>query len=256
MFSEQFAFSPHSVVNFVGGGGKTALINRLMRESCRRGPVVSTTTTRIHPPAPEERCAVISCDNVPLLARMANAAVRGYSGRPLKLACTRYYLSPTLLGGVPPDFADLLERDRFSLLLNEADGAAGFPVKMPKDSEPVLMQNARYLVPVIGMDCIGRAAAPDVIFRYDVFLKQFPDMAGKPLTPQRAAAILMHPRGVCRDWKAGTTILPYINKLDDPEQDAAGEELSRAILRNGNFPVDRVVCGSLLRGKVDSVTAD
>ena len=256
MFFEQFAFSPRSVVNFVGGGGKTTLIHRLMRESCRRGPVVSTTTTRIHPPAPEERCAVISCDNVALLARMANEAARGYSGRPLRLACTRYYLSPTLLRGVPPDFADRLERDRFSLVLNEADGAAGFPIKMPKDSEPVLMRNARYLVPVIGLDCIGRTAAPDVVFRYDVFLERFPDLAGKRLTPQRAAAVLMHPRGVCRGWETGTTILPYINKLDDPEQDAAGEEIARAILLNGNFPVDRVLCGSLLRGKADSVTAD
>ena len=63
MFSEQFAFNPHTLVNFVGGGGKTALIHKLMQEYCAQGPVLYTTTTRIHPPDPREGLAVISSDN-------------------------------------------------------------------------------------------------------------------------------------------------------------------------------------------------
>ena len=106
--------------------------------------------------------------------------------------------------------------------MNEADGCAGFSIKMPRVSEPVLMENAEYLVPVIGIDCLYRPLGPNVIFRWEIFAEHFPALTQEMhLTPQLAADILMHAQGVCKDWKPGTKIIPFINKVDDPEQDAA-----------------------------------
>jgi probable selenium-dependent hydroxylase accessory protein YqeC len=254
VFSEHFTFYPHSLVNFVGGGGKTILIHKLMEEYCSEGPVLCTTTTRIHPPDPSEGLAVISSDNLPLLKLMVDRVGRCCSNRPIKLTVTCHYMSPTLLRGVPPDFDNALDRKLFPILLNEADGAAGFSIKMPREGEPVLMENADYLVPVIGIDCLYQPLGPGVLFRWKGFADRFSLREGERITPDLAAGILMHAQGVCRGWSAGTKIIPFINKVDGPSQDSAAIDLANSILHNGNFPIERVVFGSVLQGRACSIT--
>jgi hypothetical protein len=65
----------------------------------------------------------------------------------------------------------------------------------------------------------------------------------------------MNPAGVCKDWKPGMRIVPYINKVDQESQDHLAEDLARALLRNEYFPVERVVWGSLLTGRVASMSS-
>jgi len=254
LFSERFEFRPHSLVNFVGGGGKTILIHKLMEEYCPQGPVLYTTTTRIHPPDPSEGLVVISSDNLALLKTLVDRVSHNCSNRPYKLVVTRHFMNPNLLRGVPPDFDNSLERELFPILLNEADGAASFSIKIPRQGEPVLMENAEYLVPVIGIDCLYQPLGPEVVFRFQTLAKHFSLQAGERITPEMAARILMHPEGVCKGWKPGTAIIPFINKVDGPAQDSAARDLAGSILRNGNFPVERVLFGSVPQGRVASVS--
>jgi probable selenium-dependent hydroxylase accessory protein YqeC len=253
LFSEQFEFRKNTLINFVGGGGKTALIHRLMDECNAEGTVLYTTTTRIHPPKPTEGLVVISSDNLSLLKMMVERVGSSCPSRSYKLVVTRHFMAPDLLQGVPPDFDNNLDRQMFPILLNEADGSARYSIKLPREGEPVLMQNADYLVPVIGIDCLNQPLGPKVVFRFQNFADRFSLRAGELMTPEMAAEILMHKSGVCKDWKAGTTIIPFINKVDEPARDAAATELATAILNNGNFPVKRVVFGSVLRGRVSSI---
>ena len=255
MFSEQFSFNPHTLVNFVGGGGKTVLIHKLMEEYFTSGPVICTTTTRIHPPDPNEGLVVISSANVPLLQMMANRVGQCCPNSPFKLTLTSSYISPTLLRGVPPDFVNAIDRKLFPILFNEADGAAGYSIKMPRLNEPVLMENAEYLVPVIGIDCLYKPLGPDLVFRWEIFAELFGMRAGERMTPELAAGILMHPQGVCKGWKPGAKIIPFVNKVDDPALDLAAKNLATLILHNGNFPVERVVCGSAIKGRCASITS-
>jgi probable selenium-dependent hydroxylase accessory protein YqeC len=256
LFSEQFAFQPHTLVNFVGGGGKTILIHKLMEEYCPQGPVLYTTTTRIHPPDPSEGLVVISSDNIPLLKVMVDRVIRNCSDRAYKLVVTRHYMRPNLLRGLPPDFTNSFAREWFPILLNEADGAASYSIKIPREGEPVLMEGAEYLVPVIGMDCLFQPLGPEVVFRFNTLADHFSLRAGGQITPEVAAGILMHKLGVCKGWNPGATIIPFINKVDSPAQDSAARDLANALLSNGNFPVQRVVFGSVLQGRVDSISVE
>ncbi len=226
-----------------------------MNEYCREGPVFSTTTMRIHPPAPAEGLAVISTDNLPLLKTAVRRIAEECSKNSYKLVATRHFMSPTLLRGLPPDFTTSLDRKLFSIFLNEADGAASYSVKLPRGSEPILMEGADHLVPVIGIDCIHKPMGPDVVFRWRDFSGRFSLRARDRLTPELAAGILMHKEGVCKDWTPGTTIIPFINKVDEGAQDSAARELADLILCNGNFPVERVVYGSVLQERVDFLTS-
>jgi probable selenium-dependent hydroxylase accessory protein YqeC len=256
LFSSHFKFRPHSLVNFVGGGGKTALIQRLMEEQAARGSVLYTTTTRIHPPDPGKELVVISSENLELLRLLFDRVIDGSIQRSYKLVVTRQFMEPDLLKGVPRDFLSSTDRSKLAILLNEADGAARFSLKLPREGEPVLMNGADYLVPVIGIDCLHKPMGPDVVFRFGPLAERFSLQAGSPITPGSAADILMHPRGVCKDHQEGTTIIPFINKVDTPDRDADARILASHIMQNGNFAVKRVVWGSVLQGRAESISID
>jgi probable selenium-dependent hydroxylase accessory protein YqeC len=254
LFSHHFAFRKHALINFVGGGGKTILIHKLMEEYSPQGTVLCTTTTRIHPPDPSEGLVVISSEQLSLLRLLVDEVGRSCQDSPYKIVITRGYMTPNLLRGIPPDFVSGLDKTMFPVILNEADGAASFSLKIPRTGEPVLMEKAEYLVPVIGLDCLHKTLGPQVLFRFHSLAESFSLQAGAPLTPELAANILMHRQGVCKDWQSGVTIVPFINKVDDPSQDSLAINLATLILKNGNFPVNHVVYGSVANGRVDSIS--
>jgi len=254
MFSEIFAFSDHSLVNFVGGGGKTALIHRLLEEYSSRGTVLAATTTRAHPPDPHEGLALVSSDNLPLLKRALENIGRDCAERSYRIIASRYFMSSNLVRGVPQDFFEGIDRNLFPVLLNEADGAASFSLKLPRENEPVPASGAEYLVPVVGLDCIGRNLGSDTVLRWLELSESFSLRKGDLITPAIAASILMHPRGVCKNLRPGTTIIPFINKADSEAQDSIALELADAILNNGAFPVERVIYGSARQCRAASVS--
>ncbi len=249
VFSRNFDFKPHALINFVGGGGKTALILKLMEELIGQGHVLYTTTTRIHPPNTDKNMVILSGDNLELLKMLVEQTARLCSDRNYKIVATRHFMEPDLLNGVPADFLEHSDRSLCALFLNEADGSARFSIKLPREGEPVLMSRAEYLVPVIGLDCLHRTAGPDTLFRFQTQSSRFSIRAGERITTEMAAKILLHPKGVCKDWEKGARIIPFINKVDTPEQDADARELASLLLRNENFPISHVVWGSVLNGR-------
>jgi probable selenium-dependent hydroxylase accessory protein YqeC len=252
LFSEEFSFGDCALVTVVGGGGKTGLILALLRER-RSGIVVYSTTTRIHPPHPTDGLTVLACDNLALLKQMLEEAARACGDRFNRYVVAHSVIEARLLRGIDPCFAQTLDRKLLPLILNEADGARSMSLKMPRENEPVLMENADFLVPVIGMDIIGQPLGPQTLFRWDLAKSRYGIKEGVILTPELAASLLMHPLGVCRDWKHGMRIIPFVNKADKEKDNTLAKDLSRALLRNANFPVEKVVWGSLFAGKAFSM---
>jgi probable selenium-dependent hydroxylase accessory protein YqeC len=240
-----FDFRLPATVNFVGGGGKTSLILSLLREYAEVCSVLYTTTTRIHPPAVSDGLAIISTDDASLLKHLVNRVGERFQDQKCRLVATRASAGPAFLRGVDPAFAGSIERECFPLILNEADGARSMSIKFPRDGEPVLMEGAEYLVPVIGLDCLNRPLGPETLFRWELAAERLSLQRGEPLTPELAACILLHPAGVCKNWKPGSHIIVFINKVDLPSQDVAARALAHALLHNHEYPVEKVVWGSL-----------
>ncbi len=255
MFAEHFAFRPPALVNFVGGGGKSSLILCLMEECSTSGPVIYTTTTRIHPPHPRNGMIVISSDHPDLLRLILERSVRICPTQVCKFVVTSPSADPRFLLGVDPGLGKALDNQLFQFIFNEADGARSMSLKMPRQGEPVLMEQAGYLVPVIGLDCLLKPLGAETLFRWDLWSERLSSLAGKPITPRLAADILLNPSGVCKDWKPGVRIVPFINKADDESLDSLARELALALLHNPRFPVDRVVWGSLLNGRANSIAS-
>jgi probable selenium-dependent hydroxylase accessory protein YqeC len=254
VFSDRFGFRLPARVNFVGGGGKTSLILRLAEEQSAWLRVIYTTTTRIHPPPVAPERALLVCDHAGLLYQMLERIARDCSSTIHTIVVATRHHSPGLLSGVAPGFALPLDPSLFPLILNEADGARSVSLKIPRDGEPVLLQEADTLVPVVGLDALGATLGPESVFRWAQGHARLGLRAGEKITPETAAAVLLHPEGVCKGWTAPVEIVPFINKVDSAEDEAAARQLAEALLAHrSRLPIRRVVWGSVERGRVGSL---
>lgn len=132
----------HRTVSLVGGGGKTTLMYALAREAAARGlRVIVTTTAHIwpHPSLPTTDRAdpdllkeLLARHSVLLAARAAEGGKLSGAGElgPLRRAA--------------------------DVVLVEADGSGGLPLKAPAVHEPALPPRSDAVIAVVGADCIGR----------------------------------------------------------------------------------------------------
>jgi len=226
------------VVSFVGGGGKTTSMFRLageLRESGLR--VVTTTSTHINEfetrlaPAyitPEEMASLREC-----LDRHGHCLLAGRpDGR--GRVCTL----PT---GV---IAGLLRRPDVDCILVEADGSKSRPLKAPAAHEPVVLGITTILVPVAGMNCIGRLLDEECVHRPEIVARLAGLRPGSPITPEAVARVLAHPEGGAKGLPPGARLVPLVNKVDAGDIRSA-RETARRLLRRPN--VDSVVLGSMDR---------
>lgn len=138
-----FAGSIPRVAAFVGGGGKTTTITALTNELVARGrSVVSTTTTKMYPP-----------ENLELLSSTTEEAARILQKSPMCYAGIVVQEKHKMRG--LPDAERLALSSVADIVLIEADGSRGRPLKMTRDYEPVIPPEAELVVLVVGLDCIG-----------------------------------------------------------------------------------------------------
>ena len=212
-----------AVVAFVGGGGKSSAMFALARELAAAGKrVVTTTTTRI---------AAAQIADAPAFVPVLDATV------PLDLVARqldahRYVM---LIGretvehsavykraGIAPDVIDALvahsARLGLDAVLVEADGSRMLPLKAPAAHEPVLPTSTTLLVPVAGMDVIGRpwdAAHVHRVAGARALLGLAPEGDAGRVTPAQVATLLAHPAGG-RKGQGSARVVALLNKVDRP----------------------------------------
>jgi molybdenum cofactor cytidylyltransferase len=190
------------VISLVGGGGKTALAHALVREAAAAGlRPVFTVTTKIFPPdlPPEQWVA-----GPPL----PDGKLSGVSfGDVAALAATH------------------------DLVVVEADGSAGRPLKFPQAHEPVIPPCTTMVVPVAGATAVGKPLEPAYVHRAEEaasFLGR-----GGPVSPTAVARILWSPDAATRGRPPGARVVPLINQADSPDRLRAALAIGQALLALG-----------------------
>ncbi len=140
------------VIAVFGGGGKTSLLRALAARYGEEGlPVLLTSTTRTEPLAWPG-----------LQVREVDGPSAGAAGDlPAGPVFVRAGLHPDgKWRGLPPDRVDALsEAHRGRILLVEADGSAGLPVKLHRPGEPVWPGRTSLALAVVGLAAVGRPLA-------------------------------------------------------------------------------------------------
>lgn len=157
MWHIQRTSDPYSLIegvkfaSFVGGGGKTTLIEHLARAClARQRSVVVTTTTKIYTAEP-----LTLFENWVKGTRKAPFMHIGKSAEGGKLT------------GLTPDEVETLGRD-FDVVLIEADGAKSRPLKYPAAYEPVIPPFSDRVFILAGLDALFQPFK-DMVFRHELF---------------------------------------------------------------------------------------
>jgi probable selenium-dependent hydroxylase accessory protein YqeC len=238
---------PGRVIALIGGGGKTSLMYALAREFAARGEkVITTTTTKIFPPNEDQAPHLLLTRDDPQLATLDRALAEfGH------VVLGKFIIeSNGKIEGIGDDVLEICLRNANRIII-EADGAAGRPVKAPEEWEPVIPTMTDLVIPVIGLDCLGKPATDQWVFR----LKRFLDVTGleqsEPITPAALASLLAHPAGSLKGVGADSNIIPFLNKEDVLEDKSAVEEIALGLKRDSGNRIELLVHGSLRESKWD-----
>lgn len=190
----------------VGGGGKTSALYALAQEAAQAGrSVVVTTTTHIRP---HPRLSLTDQPaRLPRLLAEKGVVLLGRPEAEGKLTCP---LPPSALLGL----ADLV--------LVEADGSRGLPLKAPGSYEPVIPPNTAAVVAVAGLDALGKPLEK-VCHRPALASELLGTSPDSTVTPVHVAALLSSTQGGRKALPPGAEYRCLLNKADTPALRQEGE---------------------------------
>jgi probable selenium-dependent hydroxylase accessory protein YqeC len=226
------------VISLVGGGGKTTLLFALGRElSSRRKGVILTTTTKIWEPVPSADFALFLSGQISEIKTWIAQSLETYPC--LLIAAGR--LASGKLQGIAPSWAEeIISLPAVSAILVEADGAAGRSLKAPREGEPVLPPNTTLLVPVVGIDVLGRLLEEENVFRSEIAARILKKPKGSPVTCEMIAALL---RELIKGKPSTARVIPFLNKMDLPGGLEKGRRLAQILLSPGEAKIEKVILG-------------
>ena len=166
------------IITFIGGGGKTSLMNTLGKEFASHGyPTLLTTTTHIMKPDFLSDESYIENEDLGQLANIftnlkKNTLPLAALGIPEKVVNINIkWRSPS------SDFCEKIAEFskkfstknpyKFFKILCEGDGSKRLPIKLPKDGEPVFFPKTDTVIGVIGLSCLGKPIK-ETLFRYEL----------------------------------------------------------------------------------------
>jgi probable selenium-dependent hydroxylase accessory protein YqeC len=243
LLTDSLGLQEREMISLVGAGGKTTLMFRLAKELVLQGKkVITTTTTKILEPLSEETVRLIVDSDEKKLQHL----VALHLDRDRHLTVARERLGSGKLRGVSPEVAaNLWNSTGADTVIVEADGAAGRPVKAPREHEPVIPSNTTLVIALLGLDAIGRQLNDENAFQPELISKMTGVRVGEKMTGPMLAILMTHREGIFKGAPAGSRVVSFINKIDLPGGLQKGRALAREILNRKHPRIERVVLGQL-----------
>jgi probable selenium-dependent hydroxylase accessory protein YqeC len=243
LLSESLGLGKREIISLVGAGGKTSLMFRLARELVLGGKqVVTTTTTRILEPFAEESpCLFVDSENEKI-RRFLKEYLSSY--RHITVAQER--LGAGKLKGISSGFAqDLSRLEEIDYLIVEADGAAGHPIKAPKEGEPVIPFSTTLTVALSGVDGLGLELREENVFRSERVSRLTGLSQGNRMTEEAMAVLITHADGIFKGAPDLSRIVVFLNKVDTLNGLEKGERIAGKILDQRHRRIERIILGQL-----------
>jgi probable selenium-dependent hydroxylase accessory protein YqeC len=233
------------VVSLVGAGGKTSLMFKLAHELAAAGePVLTTTTTKIYEPLPEQSINLIISGSVSGMLEQARATLKNHCH--LTAAFEKLPAQRKLRGFAPEFVQAIWNSHLFRWILVEADGAAGRPLKAPVEHEPVVPACTTQLVGIVGLNGAGQPLNDQWVFRPERFIQLSGLARGSKVSPAAIVAVLLHEKGIFKNAPAAAARIAFCNQADVSRNLAAGRHIARALIEKENTGLNRVLIGQAL----------
>jgi probable selenium-dependent hydroxylase accessory protein YqeC len=240
---EHLQLASGGVISLVGAGGKTTLMFRIARELAEAGEsVLTTTTTKIYVPSPEQSPQVILSPSTEEVLEQTRALL------PSRLHVTGacgHLGGGEKLAGFPPEVVDEIWRSGlFRWIAVEADGAAARSLKAPAPHEPVIPTSSGWIVAVVGLDVVGMPLDERWVFRPQFYSRITGLPRGRPVTGDSIATALLHEDGIMRGSPSTARRYVYLNKADDPQRLESGRHLAAVLSAKAKGALHGVLIGA------------
>jgi probable selenium-dependent hydroxylase accessory protein YqeC len=241
--TEALGIKAREVISLVGAGGKTTLMFRLAKELSLRGKkVVTTTTTKILEPASGETGSLFVDSDEERIKDFARSHLDQYD----HITIARERLESGKLKGVSPNLVDeIFHSQGIDAVIIEADGAAGRPVKAPRENEPVIPTSTTLIVAILGVDGLEMELSEENVFRPERVSKITGVPMGERLTDEAMAILVTHPEGVFKGSPSSSRVVVFLNKVDIPNGVIKAKSIADKILNKKHRQIERIVLGQL-----------
>lgn len=160
---ELFNVRKGDVVSIVGSGGKTSLMFKLALELKKDYRVLVTTSTNIIKPFPDEYNYLYT--NIDSYLNSIKSDKNGVT-----IISNGVNEKTNKLIGINDSDLNLLIR-YFDIVILEADGSKGLPIKGWKSNEPPVLEKTNKTIGVLPADFINKKAEKDFIYGFEEFNK-------------------------------------------------------------------------------------
>jgi len=241
--TEALGIKARDVVSLVGAGGKTTLMFRLAKELLLRGmKVVTTTTTKIAEPALGETGSLFVDPDEGKIKDF----VRRHLDRYAHITVARERLESGKLKGISQKLVGALWRLRETdVVIVEADGAAGRPVKAPRENEPVIPTATSLVVAILGTDGMGKELSDENVFQPERVSKITGIPVGERLTDEAMAILMTHSEGIFKGAPSSSMVVAFLNKVDLPDGVAKARNIAQKVLDKKHQKIEKIVLGQL-----------
>jgi len=241
--SEALGLGIREMISLTGAGGKTTLMFRLARELFLEGKkVITTTTTKILEPSEDDTPHLFLSGDEERIKEFVDCYLDEYG----HITLVKERIEGGKLKGISPEFVDSLwNLYDMDVLIIEADGAAGRPVKAPRVGEPVIPSNTTLVVAVLGLDGVGKELNDQNVFQ----AKRVSKLTGIPenekITEEGMSLLMTHPEGLFKGAPNSSRLAAFLNKVDIPNGLNRARKIARIIFEKGNSGIERVISGKL-----------
>ncbi len=189
-------------IAFVGAGGKTTLMFALAEELCQWGKhVIVTTSTHIQEP---EGFFLTDSDG----AGVQNVWKKG------KIAVLGTLVEKGKISAPAQNFFEAMAKSA-DVVLVEADGSRGLPIKVPAVYEPVLSAQENLVVGVAGIDAWGQPLGK-CCHRSELAAAVLGKNLQDKITADDFARVLQSSQGMRKSVQC--RFVPVLHKINTPEQ--------------------------------------
>jgi probable selenium-dependent hydroxylase accessory protein YqeC len=241
--SEALGLKTREMISLTGAGGKTTLMFRLARELFLEGKkVITTTTTKILEPSEDESLHLFVSEDEEKVKEFVDRHLDEYG----HITLAKERIGRGKLRGISPELADSLwNLYDIDVLIIEADGASGRPVKAPREGEPVIPSNTTLVVAVLGLDGVEKELNDQNVFQASRVSKLTGIPEDEKMTEEGMALLMTHPEGLFKGAPNSSRLAAFLNKVDIPDGVAKAKKITRNIFEKKDVKIDRVILGQL-----------
>ena len=186
----------HPLITIVGAGGKTTTMYSLASELAYRGKrVITTTTTQIFYPEPDETDTLIVTSETHTLLKTIDEAWQKYR----RLTVAGAVLRTEKLAGLQPEQPyELLLKSGADVVIVEADGARHRMIKAPAEHEPVIPLQTNVALLMISAEAINQPLSDRIAHRPEQVATVTGINVGDVLSPAVIARLITSEQGALK----------------------------------------------------------